>query len=92
MAAKYGMVAHIELSAKNIGDLPKLEDTFSTLAEHMYSHRETKEMTASQSMRSKDVIRLDDWEIITVPDEPIPHYTYSAHDRARFRRQKCAKC
>ena len=82
-AEGYGMT-FVELSAKNIENLPQLEKMFVALAEKMFTERERLEMTTSGVIRLEGLLS-DDWEIVEAPDEPIPRHTY-AHQDSRARR------
>ena len=85
------MTHFIELTAKKLSELTKLEDAFINLSRHMNSIREQTELTKS-AKRSESVIQLEGsegWEIILTPDEPIPQHVYGPQDS---RRKKCSRC
>ncbi len=89
---RYRMSDRIEICAKDISHLSKLEDIFMALTNQMLSIREQIELTKSAKLARKGVITLsDDWEVITAPEDPIPHYAYSAQDD-RIRQRRAHKC
>lgn len=90
---RYKISNWIELSAKNLGHLSKLEGVFMALAREMSSVREQMEMTRSEKIAKRSVITLaDDWEVITAPEDPIPHYAYVAQDEQRRRKSQNCRC
>ncbi len=90
---RYRISQWVELSAKQAPHLSKLEGIFTTLAHEMASVRDSMEMTRSGKMR-QDVITLDeDWEVISAPESPIPHYAYKDQDsHVRNRSKTCSRC
>lgn len=77
-----------------LSDLTKLDGLFVKLAREMIDIRRTMEMTRSASIAAKkcDVIVLsDEWEVISAPDEPVPHYAYKAQE-SYSRSRKCSHC
>ena len=83
LADRYGMTFY-ELSAKDVKQLPKLEEIFSALARRMFEERLKHEM--SMSLSRSGIIRLgltqepEDWILIDAPDDPIPRSTYAAQE------------
>ena len=84
-AEGYGMT-FVELSAKNVENLSRLEKLFVDLTEKMFAEREKLEMTASGVIRLQGSIS-DEWEIVEAPEEPIPRRTYARQD-SRARRSR----
>ena len=84
----------MELSAKQLSQLPKLEGIFITLAQEMTRVRESMELTRSAKLLRQDVITLDDeWEVINAPESPIPHYAYRDQDHhAKTHSKTCSRC
>ena len=79
-ARERGM-AFVEVSAKDIKCLEKMDDLLLTLSHQMMTDREEHSFTRSMT----NVIRLDgsrgdDWEIIDLPQGPIPANVYRAQD------------
>ena len=94
---RYRISDWIELSAKNLIHLPKLEGIVMSLAKEMCSVREQIEMTKSEKLESasrrRDVISLsDDWEVIAAPDNPVPRYAHVDQDERLRRLQTRPKC
>ncbi len=90
---RYRITEWVELSAKQLSHLPKLESIFTTLAREMVSVRESMELTKSAKLLRQNVITLDDWEVISAPESPVPHYAYRDQDsRARRRSKTCSRC
>lgn len=88
LVRKYQIVHWVEISAKQLSYLPKLESVFVTLARQMCNTRRQTELTKSAAMAQQDVITLsDDWEIVTAPDDPVPHYAY--REQEEWRRKRC---
>lgn len=93
LVRRYRITEYVELSAKQLSHLPKLEGIFTTLAQEMNSVRESMELTRSAKMLRQDVITLDDWEVIETPESPVPHYAYrDQDDRVRNRSKTCSRC
>ena len=89
---RYRISNWIELSAMNLGHLSKLEGVFMALAREMSSVRQQIEMTRSEKLAQRSVITLaDDWEVITAPEEPVPHYAYVPQDE-QLRQRKAQSC
>jgi hypothetical protein len=81
------------MSATNPAHLSKLEGLFIALARQMSEVREQIEMTRSAKLAQRSVINLtDDWEVITAPEDPIPHYAYAAQDERLRQRHKVSSC
>ena len=79
---RYGVSNWLEVSAKNLSDLAKLERIFVALAQQMVDVRETIELTRSAKLARRSVIILpDDWELLSAPDYPVPKYVYQAQDQ-----------
>ncbi len=85
------MSQYLELSAKDITQLSKLEQLFVDLARQMLSVREKMEFTRSESL-ARSVIQLaDDWEMISAPEDPIPQYVHRHQDdRLRNKASNCS--
>ena len=85
---RYGVLNWIEMSARNLSNLGKLERIFVALSRQMVSVRESMEVT--RSGKKNNVITLsDDWELITAPDDPVPHYAYQAQDQQLRAKLNC---
>ena len=88
LADRHGMMFY-ELSAKDLKQLPKLENIFTRLARDMFDERLRQEVLQSRS----EVIRLgmsqepQDWILVDAPDVPIPRSTYAAQEmKVRFQK------
>lgn len=89
---RYKVSNWIELSAKNLAHLSKLEGVFMALAKQMSSVRQQIEMTKSAKLAQQSVITLaDDWEVITAPEDPVPRYAYVPQDE-KLRRSRAQNC
>ncbi len=88
------MMEYVEISAKDEAYLVQLDSLFSRLAQKMLQVRQSMEMTNSMVARADktDVIVLDEWEVISAPEVPIPKQTYKAHEAARSRTNKKCSC
>lgn len=91
------MFSYYELSAKNIETLQILDNIFITLAEAMIANRERLELTQSSTQRSGIISLSDDWEVLEVPEGPVPDSVYSPQDasirlraRQHLHSNKCA--
>ncbi len=96
-ADRYEMFSYYELSAKSIETLKILDHIFVTLAEAMMANRETLELTQSSTQRSGIISLSDDWEVLEMPEGPVPDSVYSPQEasirlRARARQQHSNKC
>ncbi len=96
-ADRHEMFSYYELSAKNIETLQILDNIFITLAEAMIANRERLELTQSSTQRSGIISLSDDWEVLEVPEGPVPDSVYSPQDasirlraRQHLHSNKCA--
>ena len=94
LVRRYHISNSLELSAVQLSSLPRLETMFVHLAQQMNSIREEMEVTKSAARLREGVITLpeDDWEIITAPEEPVPHYAYRAQESGRRHRPSSCRC
>lgn len=89
---RYKVTHWIEMSAKKLSHLSKLEGVFLALAKQMSSVREQIELTKSAKLARKSIVTLpDDWEVLTAPEDPVPRYAYVAQDE-QLRRRRAQNC
>ena len=102
------MVAYIELSAKDINHFQLLESTFATLGRHMVKCREESERTrisratletiALQTIEpaNHEITRSgsnsDEWEVLSIPDGPVPDYVVSGQEQRRLKKYHQCSC
>lgn len=77
-------MAFYEISAKDVKQLPRLEEIFLNLTRGMFEERMEHECSLSRSgiirLGQTTTVDSEDWIMVDAPNDPIPRSTYAAQE------------